>query len=74
MCWFCVAPEEGGAKPPQSRASAYGPVPRQAGWLSPDRYADWPAGPPAQDAEAGADAAAPAPTLEAHPARVCLEN
>jgi len=72
MCWFCVAAEDDAA--PVRRAGAYGPVPRQAGWLSPDRYDEWPAGPPPTN-DAPTDVAAVVPqALDADALRGRQEN
>jgi len=41
MCWLCVAPESLG--PNEGGGSADQRLRPKAGWLTGDRYADWPA-------------------------------
>lgn len=73
MCWFCVVAEDDAA-PLRRRAGAYGPLPRQAGWLSPDRYDEWPAGPSPMNDEPTDAATVVRQTLDADPLRGRPEN
>ncbi len=56
MCWKCVEQEDG-EQADASVSAASGSEPRKAGWLTANRYADWPAW--------GAEPADESPAVEA---------